>query len=82
MVKGISRQVIVVEAPEPRLFEQSLHEAKDEIILSNKSKLLMTGSIDRIDVYETGEKAFLRVIDYKSSERSEVLSSCVKEGVL
>jgi len=59
---------------EPRLFEQSLYEAKDEIILSDKSKLLMTGSIDRIDVYETGEKAFLRVIDYKSSERDIDLS--------
>ncbi len=59
---------------EPRLFEQSLHEAKDEIVLSNKSKLLMTGSIDRIDVYETGEKAFLRVIDYKSSDREIDLS--------
>ena len=54
---------------EPGLFEQSLALAKDEILLSDGTKLLMKGSIDRIDVYETGEKTFLRVIDYKSSDR-------------
>ena len=29
MVKGISRQVIVVHAPEPRLFEQAIFILKD-----------------------------------------------------
>ena len=32
MVKGISRQVIVVHAPEPRLFEQAIFILKDEAV--------------------------------------------------
>ena len=31
MVKGISRQVIVVEAPEPKLFEQAIFILKDDM---------------------------------------------------
>ncbi len=54
---------------EPGFFEQSLDAAKDEILLSDGTKLLMKGSIDRIDVYETNDKMFIRVIDYKSSDR-------------
>ena len=54
---------------EPRLFEKSLSEAKDDILLSNGNILRMQGAIDRIDVYEAKERTFLRVIDYKSSER-------------
>ena len=32
MVKGISRQVIVVQAPEPKLFEQAIFILKDEAV--------------------------------------------------
>ena len=32
MVKGISRQVIVVDAPEPKLFEQAIFILKNEAI--------------------------------------------------
>lgn len=32
MVKGISRQVIVVDAPEPRLFDQAIFILKDEAL--------------------------------------------------
>lgn len=32
MVKGISRQVIVVEAPEPKLFDQAIFILKDEVV--------------------------------------------------
>ena len=32
MVKGISRQVIVVDAPEPKLFEQAIFILKDEVL--------------------------------------------------
>ena len=32
MVKGISRQVIVVDAPEPRLFDQAIFILKDEAV--------------------------------------------------
>ena len=31
MVKGVSRQVIVVEAPEPKLFEQAIFILKDDV---------------------------------------------------
>ena len=34
MVKGISRQVIVVQAPEPKLFEQAIFILKDEAVSS------------------------------------------------
>ena len=32
MVKGISRQVIVVKSPDPKLFEQAIFILKDEAI--------------------------------------------------
>lgn len=32
MVKGISRQVIVVHSPEPKLFEQAIFILKDEVV--------------------------------------------------
>ena len=31
MVKGVSRQVIVVHAPEPKLFEQAIFILKDDV---------------------------------------------------
>ena len=31
MVKGISRQVIMVDAPEPKLFEQAIFILKDDL---------------------------------------------------
>ena len=32
MVKGISRQVIVVHAPEPKLFEQAIFILKEDVL--------------------------------------------------
>ena len=32
MVKGISRQVIVVQSPEPKLFDQAIFILKDEAV--------------------------------------------------
>ena len=32
MVKGISRQVIVVQSPEPKLFDQAIFILKDEVV--------------------------------------------------
>ena len=32
MVKGISRQVIVVHAPDPKLFEQAIFILKDDVV--------------------------------------------------
>ena len=34
MVKGISRQVIVVHAPEPKLFEQAIFILNDDPVAS------------------------------------------------
>ena len=32
MVKGISRQVIVVQSPDPQLFEQAIFILKDDVV--------------------------------------------------
>jgi len=32
MVKGVSRQVIVVNAPDPKLFEQAIFILKDDVV--------------------------------------------------
>lgn len=32
MVKGISRQVIVVQSPDPKLFEQAIFILKDDVV--------------------------------------------------
>ena len=34
MVKGISRQVILVQSPDPKLFEQAIFILKDEAVAS------------------------------------------------
>ena len=54
MVKGISRQVIVVDAPEPKLFEQAIFILKDgatgeegitdEALLREAKDLIRAGS--------------------------------------
>lgn len=36
MVKGISRQVIVVHTPEPKLFEQAIFILKDDVLRAGK----------------------------------------------
>lgn len=54
MVKGISRQVIVVHSPDPKLFEQAIFILKDEAIghegvtddvLMKEAKKLISGSL-------------------------------------
>lgn len=49
MVKGISRQVIVVHAPDPQIFEQAIFivksgqkEITDEMLLQEANKLMNT----------------------------------------
>ena len=39
------------------------------IALSEKEKMRLRGRIDRIDVGETGDRVYVKVIDYKSGER-------------
>lgn len=52
MVKGISRQVILVQTPEPKLFEQAIFILKenalkegvtDELLLKEAQKILRSG---------------------------------------
>ena len=54
MVKGISRQVIVVQTPDPKLFEQAIfilkEDAKsvtDEMLLKEADKVIRSTSGDR-----------------------------------
>ena len=55
MVKGISRQVIVVEAPEPELFDQAIFILKDdmgegitdEALLKEARKVIRSGDSPR-----------------------------------
>lgn len=54
MVKGISKQVIVVHAPEPKLFEEAIFILRedavgsegvtDELLLKEAKRLMSTGS--------------------------------------
>ena len=53
MVKGISRQVIVVHAPEPKLFEQAIFILRedavgegvtDELLMKEAKKILRSGT--------------------------------------
>ena len=54
MVKGISRQVIVVHAPDPKLFEQAIFILKDDVgegitdeALWKEARRAIRGSEDR-----------------------------------
>jgi hypothetical protein len=35
MVKGVSRQVIVVHSPDPKMFDQAIFILKDEVVNNN-----------------------------------------------
>ena len=45
MVKGISRQVIVVNAPDPKLFEQAIFILKDNMGDGVTNEALLTGVV-------------------------------------
>ena len=55
MVKGISRQVIVVQSPEPKLFEQAIFILKDnmgegvtdEVLLKEARNIIRSGESPR-----------------------------------
>ena len=54
MVKGISRQVIVVDAPDPKLFEQAIFILReesvgvtDEALLKEASRLVRNANVRR-----------------------------------
>lgn len=56
MVKGISRQVILVHSPDPRLFEQAIFILKDnavsegvseEALVKEAEKIIRSGAADK-----------------------------------
>lgn len=59
MVKGISRQVIVVHAPDPKLFEQAIFILKDDAVgegITDEALLKEARSAIRGSVEKTGKK--------------------------
>ncbi|MCD7725711.1 MAG: PD-(D/E)XK nuclease family protein, partial [Clostridiales bacterium] len=54
----------------PEAFEVSFSRADDlaaiQFTLSDEEKMRLRGRIDRIDTYETDDKVYVKVIDYKS----------------
>lgn len=57
MVKGISRQVIVVHAPDPKLFEQAIFILKDEAIAEGVTdEVLMKQAQQAIKGYDKPSK--------------------------
>lgn len=55
---------------EPKFTE---FEIKKEIFGISK-KILLEGRIDRVDVFEDGENAYINIVDYKSSKKDIILS--------
>lgn len=41
-----------------------------EVELEDKSRIYLQGVIDRIDIYKEGQEEFIKIIDYKSSEKN------------
>ena len=58
MVKGVSRQVIVVHAPEPKLFEQAIFILKDNMGEGITEELLMKEAQKAIQGNPRGKKRF------------------------
>ena len=62
MVKGISRQVIVVQAPEPKLFDQAIFILKDEAVeqgiteeaLLKEAQQVIRGPLKKRKLYRYG----------------------------
>lgn len=48
MVKGISRQVIVVQSPDPKLFEQAIFILKDEAVNQGITDELLLKEAQRV----------------------------------
>ena len=59
MVKGVSRQVIVVHSPDPKLFDQAIFILKDEAVSQGiTEELLLKEARKTIGV--SGKKRYLR----------------------
>lgn len=55
MVKGVSRQVIVVHAPEPELFDQAIFILKDEAVGKGITEAELLKEAQQV-IRETGQK--------------------------
>lgn len=68
-VWGLGKQLEVGKFV-PSRFEVSFAEAADlqsvNVLLENQKKMHLSGRIDRVDTYETDDKVYVKVIDYKS----------------
>lgn len=70
----------------PTYFEQTIGSSKQnglppvQIKLKNDSLVVMSGKIDRVDLYKTDEGIYVKVIDYKSGEHKFALKD-VKTGM-
>ena len=56
MVKGVSRQVIVVHAPEPKLFEQAIFILKDDVGEGVTDDILLKEAQKAIQSGKSGKK--------------------------
>lgn len=58
----------------PREFEMSFHTVSDldsvNIALSEEEKMKLVGKIDRVDIAESEDKIFVKIVDYKSGEKN------------
>lgn len=50
------------------------------LTLANGSSVLLNGKIDRVDIFESGEKLYFRVVDYKSGKHTFSLDE-VRSGM-
>lgn len=69
---------------EPKGFEVEFGMNGDyspiSVVLNNGRKLYITGKIDRVDEYNTDKAKYIRIIDYKSSDKDIDLND-VYEGI-
>lgn len=61
-------------------FGQNSIFAPIKIDLDDGRSMYITGKIDRVDVYETENEVYTRVIDYKSSKKTLTLDN-IREGI-
>ncbi|MDE5583851.1 MAG: exodeoxyribonuclease V subunit gamma [Ruminococcus sp.] len=54
----------------PSAFEVSIRDKNPVVLPFGKDyRLVFGGTIDRVDIWKTGEEKYVRIIDYKSSEK-------------
>ncbi len=70
----------------PSRFEQVIGSREEDglpaprLTLSDGSTVLLSGKVDRIDLYRDGERVFVRVVDYKSGKHTFSLDE-VRSGM-